>query len=200
MHEIIHHRKNHHGAKHQGAEIHRLRRHRCGGRPETEENHNDHESAGDGVGDDAEDPWNAEGAPDELGAGGVDGLVGEVCGGEGDGAGAAAPEEDGAGDEVGGVKACDSEGDDIVEGDGGADVDEGEEAGDEGCGGDGDDGDGGLGVQLCFGETSQFGRGNRAKTFHVGFSLGGKEGEMCYLDEISPSWQAPIPRKCPVQS
>ncbi len=64
---------------------------------------------------------------------------------------APAPEEQGLGDDVGGVEAADAEGDDVVEGGGGADVDEADEAGDEGGDEDGEEGDGGFGLHLfCF--------------------------------------------------
>ena len=71
------------------------------------------------------------GAPDQLrtariGEGGAVGLMLDA-------ACAAAVEEEGQGDEVGGVEAGDADREDVFEGDGGAEADEGEEAGD-GCG------------------------------------------------------------------
>lgn len=50
----------------------------------------------------------------------------------------AAPEEQGAGDEVGHVEAGGGEGDDVFEDGRGANVDEGDESGDYGHDGDGD--------------------------------------------------------------
>ena len=75
-------------------------------------------------------------------------LAGIVGSGVTDRARAAAPEEEGFGDDVGGVEAADAEGDDVVEGGGGADVDEADEAGDEGGDEDGEEGDGGFGLDL----------------------------------------------------
>lgn len=85
----------------------------------------------------------------------------------GDCAGEPPVEQQGAGEEVGGVEAVDGEGDDVVEGDGGADVDEGEEAGDDYCDEDGGEGDGGAGFDLrgfvstgCSWEVGGVGLGN----------------------------------------
>ena len=61
---------------------------------------------------------------------------------------AAAPEEEGFRDDVGRVEAADAEGDDVVEGGGGADVDEADGAGDEGGDEDGEEGDGVFGLDL----------------------------------------------------
>ena len=62
---------------------------------------------------------------------------------------ASAPEEQALGNDVGGVETADAEGDDVVEGCGGADVDEADEAGDEGCYHDGEEGDCGFGLDLA---------------------------------------------------
>ena len=61
-----------------------------------------------------------EGAPGDLRVRGAEALV----------------EHDGCGEDEGGVVACDDEGDEGAEADGGADVDEGEEEVDDGCGAD----------------------------------------------------------------
>ena len=63
---------------------------------------------------------------------------------------AAAVEEEGEGDEVGGVEAGDGEREDVVEGDGGAEFDEGEETGADGGCGDAVDREGGAWVQLIY--------------------------------------------------
>ena len=65
----------------------------------------------------------------------------------------AAPEEEGLGDSVGGVEGRDADGEDDVEGGGGAEVDDADEAGDDGDDVDGVEGDGCVGVDLVDGET-----------------------------------------------
>ena len=60
----------------------------------------------------------------------------------------AVPEEEGFGEDVGCVEAADAEGDDVVEGGGGADVDEADGAGDAGHDHDCIQGDGGIGLDL----------------------------------------------------
>lgn len=61
---------------------------------------------------------------------------------------AAAVEEESLRDDVGCVQGADAEGDDGVEGGGGADVDETDEDGDEGGDDDGEGWDGGFGLEL----------------------------------------------------
>ena len=65
-----------------------------------------------------------------------------------DGTGTSAPEQEAFGDDVGGVEAADAEGDDVVKCGGGADVDEADEAGDDGCYHDGEERDCGAGLDL----------------------------------------------------
>lgn len=86
-----------------------------------------------------------EGAPDEF-----VGVPGCVChlGGVKDGAAEAVVEEQGLGEDVRGVEAADAEGDDVVEGGGGADVDEADGAGDGGHDGDCVHGDRAIGLDL----------------------------------------------------
>lgn len=74
-----------------------------------------------------------------LGEGDVGVVVG--VGVREDAAGDAAVEEEAFGDDVGGVEGGDGEGDDAVEGDGGTEVDEADEAGEGGGDDDGVDGD-----------------------------------------------------------
>lgn len=85
-----------------------------------------------------------KGAPDKLSrfAGIVDAVAGS------DAAGDAAVEEETLGDDVGGVEGADAEGNDVVEGGGGAEVDEADEAGDAGGDDDGVDGDGAADLDL----------------------------------------------------
>ena len=64
------------------------------------------------------------------------------------GACAATVEEEGFGDDVGGVEGADAEGDDGVEGGGGADADEANDNGDERGDDDGEGWDGGFGLEL----------------------------------------------------
>ena len=65
-----------------------------------------------------------------------------------DGTRTSAPEEEAFGDDVGGVEAADAEGDDVVECGGRADVDEADEAGDDGCYHDREKRDCGFGLDL----------------------------------------------------
>ena len=68
-----------------------------------------------------------------------------------DAAGATSIEEEEQGDEVGGVEAGDTNGEDVVEGDGGAEVDEGKKGRGEGGYGYAPDGECGAGTELCEG-------------------------------------------------
>ena len=112
------------------------------------------------------------GAPGELGLGyffacGVGGreggdqvrdrfAVGGAVGGVGCHlASCAAPEEERAGDEVGGVEARGRERDDVFEDGGGADVDEGQQGGDQRHEADGDDGDRGTWFELGVGVSGK---------------------------------------------
>lgn len=70
-----------------------------------------------------------EGAPDELVS--VPYAIGHL-GGRANGATNAVVEEEGFGKDVGGVQRADAEGDDGIEGGGGADVDEADKTGDKG--------------------------------------------------------------------
>ena len=54
---------------------------------------------------------------------------------------ASTPEQQAFGNDIRGVKTTDTEGDDVVEGRGGAEVDEADKAGNEGCYYDGEKGD-----------------------------------------------------------
>ena len=153
--------------RHQDAVVHVLRRHGRQRRPEAPEQDEENVDARVGVVDDAPDAGQVPGAPDELGLGHfARGIRGGECGDEFrdrfavfgavgcvrvDLAGCASPEEEGAGDEVGGVEAGGGEGDEVFEGGGGADVDEGEEGGDDGDDGDGDYWDRGAGFDLAVG-------------------------------------------------
>lgn len=65
-----------------------------------------------------------------------------------DEAGAAAVEEKRFGDDIGGIEGADAEGDDGVEGCGGAHIDEADEDSDEGGDDDGEGWDGGFGLEL----------------------------------------------------
>ena len=155
--EIIHNAKRNHRKRHQHAVIHVLSRHRRERRPEAPEQHEEYVDARVDVVDHAEDPGQVPRAPGELGLGDFARGIG---GGEPvkhfrDGLGVvagvgrvrlhlpcrAAPEEKGAGDEVGCVEAGGGEGDDVFEDGGGPNVDEGEEGGYDGHEGDGDYGD-----------------------------------------------------------
>ena len=62
---------------------------------------------------------------------------------------ASAPQQQALGNDVRGVETTDAEGDDVVEGCGGADVDEADKAGDEGCYHDCEKRDCGFGLNLA---------------------------------------------------
>lgn len=139
---IIQHAETQHEPRNQHAIIHRRGRRWRGGGPETEEEEDEEVDACEGVVCDAEGAGDVPGTPGYVRRGGeggmgidIDiglsgGLVMVVGGGGGMyGAGDAAVEEEGADEEVGGVEGADDEGDDVVEGSGGADVYEDEEAG-----------------------------------------------------------------------
>lgn len=94
-----------------------------------------------------------EGTPYE--GAGLGGVV-DVAPGA-DAAGAAAVEEEALGDDVGCIQVRDAEGDDVVEGGGGPDVDQADDAGGEGGDEDGVDGDGAAGLDL---EVGRFNKTN----------------------------------------
>ena len=126
---IIRHRKNHHRPRHQTAEIH-VRRVRIDHlRKEAENKHDDAVADAEAIQKNAPDSGHVEGTPDEFV--GVPGCVGHL-GGVPDGAAEAVPEEEGFGEDVGGVEGADADGEDVVEGGGGADVYEADGAGDAG--------------------------------------------------------------------
>ena len=144
-HDIIQHRKQNDGPRHQHAEIHSLGLHRRGHGPEAEKENDDPKCDRERIDQDAKDARKMKRPPHELVSRAA--IVRDVrrvpdC------ARAPAPKEEALGDEVGGVEAADAEGDDVVEGGGGAEVDEADEAGDEGCDDDGEQGDGGFGLDL----------------------------------------------------
>ena len=144
-HDVIEHRKQDHRPSHQHAEIHRLGLHRRGHGPEAEEENDDPKRDREHIDQDAEDAREVKRPPHQLvGLAAVIRDVGRFP----DRARAPAPKEEALGDEVRGVEAADAEGDDVVEGGGGAEVDEADEAGDEGCDYDGEQGDRGLGLDL----------------------------------------------------
>jgi len=147
--DIIQHRKKHDRPRHQDAKIHIHRLHRRRHGPEAEEEDDAAEGERVQVDRDAEDAGQVKGAPDEL-ARFASGVVegGFVRGAGANAAGEAAVEQEGFGDDVGCVEAADGEGDDVVEGGGGAEVDEADEAGDAGGDDDGVDGDGAAGLDL----------------------------------------------------
>ena len=140
---IIKHRKQHHPPRHQHAEIHTLRLHRRRNRPKAKEENNNPKRHRERIHQDAHEPRQPKRSPDEL-----VGLAGIIVRGAEDGARAAAPEQQALGDDVGGVEAADAEGDDVVEGGRGADVDKADEAGDDGRDHDGQERDRGAGLDL----------------------------------------------------
>ena len=117
------HTKNHNAAKDQDAIIHtldiRVLHDGPHGPKGAEERIHDR---GDGDGD--AEAAETEGTPRDFGVGGSEALV----------------EHDRCGEDEGGVVACYDKGDEGAEADGGADVDEGEEEVDDGCGADGVEG------------------------------------------------------------
>lgn len=128
-----------------------LRTHRRRHRPKAKEENNHPKHHGERIHRNAKNARKPKRAPNQL-IGFVASIVVVVCvdfrRGVADGACAAAPEKEGFSDDVGGVEGADAEGDDVVEGGGGADVDEADEAGDEGGDEDGEEGDRGVGLDL----------------------------------------------------
>ena len=120
----------------QTAVIHGLRRCRRDGWPEDEKQDNDQVDARENVVDDSQNTWQAPRAPDQAGAGGV-GEAGRGVGREFNATCAAAVKEETGGDEIGAIEAGDGEGDDIVESGRGADVDQRQQASDDGGDGHG---------------------------------------------------------------
>ena len=126
---IIPHRKKHNRPRHQTAKIHlrRIRLHNL--REKTKHKHNNPIPHPKPIQQDPPDPRYVEGAPDQF-----VGVPGGVChlGWGADCAPDAVPEEEGFGEHVGGVETADADGDYVVEGGGGTDVDEADGAGDAG--------------------------------------------------------------------
>lgn len=123
--------------------IHRRRRRRRARRPEAEEHNHNQVHASEGVDRRSEPPADSPRAPDQLTGLKVDGrrVVRVVAGGFADGASAPPPEKERAGGKVGGVEAGDGEGENVVEDHRGAEIDQGQEAGDNGRDRDGVEGD-----------------------------------------------------------
>lgn len=109
--------------------IHIRHRHWQFSRPVTEEDDNHDVNHRIGVNQDTPDARDTERTPHELSARDIDHSVvtGIVVA---DGAAAPAPEKKNSHDQIGGVQTRDSHGDDVVEGDGGPDVDQTKQAAD----------------------------------------------------------------------
>lgn len=114
--------------------------------PKTKEEDNNGEPDRKSIHQDAKDTRKTERSPNELI--GLAGIIREV-GHFANSTCAPAPEEKAFGDDIGSVETADAEGNDIVEGGGGANVDEADETGDEGCYDDGEEGDCGFGLDLA---------------------------------------------------
>lgn len=126
--KVIQNRKQHDRSRHQTAIVHL-----CRGRihhlwENAENDHDDPIPDCKRIQQDPPDARDVEGAPDELV--GVPGTVGHL-GGRSDGAADAVVEEEGFSEDVGGVERAYAKGDDGVEGSGGADIDEADEARDK---------------------------------------------------------------------
>lgn len=106
--------------------VHRCYRHRQLGGPVTEEDDDNDVDHRISVDENTPDARDVERTPHELGAGDIDdGVVAGVV--VVDSAGAATPEKKNRHNQIGGVQTRDSHGDDVVEGDGGADVNQTEQ-------------------------------------------------------------------------
>ena len=142
---IVDNSKQHDRARHQTAKIHvrgvgidRLRE-------EAEDEDYDPVSDPEGIEQYTPDTGDVEGAPDEF-VGVPRGT--RHLGGVQDVASDAVPEQEGFGEHVGCVETAHAEGNDVVEGGGGANVYEADGAGDAGHDHDGVHGDGGVGLDL----------------------------------------------------
>ena len=114
-------------------------------RPKAKEENDDPKRHRERIHQDPKDTRKPKRAPKKLV--GLAGIVGDVAR-FANGTRAPAPEEEAFGDDVGGVEAADAEGDDVVEGGGGANVDEADEARDDGCDHDGEERDCRSGLDL----------------------------------------------------
>ena len=120
----------------------------CNGRsdgPKAEEENNNPKHHRERIDQDPKDTRKPKRSPNKLV--GLAGIVRDVAR-FADGTRASAPEQEAFGDDIGGVEAADAQGDDVVKGGGGADIDEADEAGDDGCYHDGEEGDCGFGLDL----------------------------------------------------
>ncbi len=111
-HQIVEYAERHDCAGDQNCVIHRTGRRRRCGRPEAEEDDNDHVDACKGVDSNSPHPGDAPGAPCQLGVfinSGVGRWFGESFLRQADGAGAAAPEKKATTNQIGAVEAGDCE-------------------------------------------------------------------------------------------
>lgn len=136
---VITHAEDDHSPQDQAAVIHGLSRGRRNRWPEAEKQGDGQVDACEGVVDNAEKARYAPRAPDQSVGRGVGERV-EGVRRELDATGAAAVEQQSAGDQIGGVQTGDGERDDDGEDGGGANVDEREQAGDNGRDADGPEG------------------------------------------------------------
>lgn len=131
--DIVHNCSDKHKRRHDHAVIHGLGRDRRRDGEETEDENDDPKANRDNIDHDSEDAGKMEGTPYE--GAGLSRVVNAVPGA--DPAGAAAVEEEALGDDVGCIEVSDTEGNDVVEGGRGSDVDQsndtGGEGGDEDC-------------------------------------------------------------------
>ena len=114
-------------------------------REEAEDEDNDAVAYPEGIEQDAPDAGDVKWTPDEFV--GMPGCTGHLVGVP-DVASNAVPEQEGFGEHVGGVEAADAEGNDVVEGGCGADVDEADGARNARHDHDCVHGDGGVGLDL----------------------------------------------------
>ena len=113
--------------------------------PKTEKEDDNPKPNRKSIDQDAKDTRKMERSPNELiSLAGIVRYVGRFA----DSTCTPAPEEKALCNYIRGVKTADAEGDDVVEGGGGADVDEADETGDEGCYNDGEEWDCGFGFNL----------------------------------------------------
>ena len=126
---VIDNSPQHDRPRHQTAKIHmrRIRIHRL--REKAKDEDNDPIPHRKSIQQDPPNPRDVEGSPDEFV--GVPGGAGHLVGMP-NGAADTVPEEESFGEGVGGVEGADAEGDDVIEGGGGADVDETDDAGNGG--------------------------------------------------------------------
>lgn len=144
-HSIIEYRKQRNRSRHQNTKIHLRSRDGRRHGPKAKEEYNDPETHSPNVDDNAKKTWKMKRSPDKLVSFAC--ITRDVCH-FADSTGTSTPEEKALDDDVRGVETAHAQGDDIVESGGGADVDQTDETGNEGCYDDCEERDRGLRLDL----------------------------------------------------